>query len=412
MHFIEFILPIKTLVSVDTITQIFNEWDADGDEVLTMKEWTDAMKKPEELNRLPKLQRERVARTIEKAVDDDQNIEWQYWDIEDFVRVLQTPASDPPRGEKMTKSERKAFNAQERRWAPKVIETENADGTVVQKHTTGSVALSKDEFIERYHGTKQWNVSKIRNNPTQAKQERDKLQKKLQKSTAGENSMLSVDELEQIRIRLKQRCTTHNGVDVGQILKRRRWPVDRTVEPDEFGDPIKKKIGYDTMKEACQVIFKTRLGTKEQFAGFWQYLQTEENDKISYLEFEKFVQYKPRRRVARKKSVVSGNAEQIAQFSSGFRPDNNTKKAAFVGGKDTVAQMNPVLLAFRDMLIESSWKEELLKEHFHVFDRDGDGKVFSPVVVAVIQTHCVGHGWVLWLLLMLVVILLQTVLFY
>ena len=110
-----------------------------------------------------------------------------------------------------------------------------------------------------------------------------------------------MEELEQIRIRLKQRCTTHNGIDVGLILKRGRWPVDRTVDPDEDGNPIKLSVTYETMKEACQTIFKNRLGTADQFAGFWDYLQTGKPKEVTYEEFTLFVEYTPKRKVARKK---------------------------------------------------------------------------------------------------------------
>jgi len=360
------LLPTKEPMTVAQITSMFNSWDTDGDEVLTMLEFTTAMKDPKIAGEMPALQLARIMREIEKAEEDDQNIEWQYWDINEFVAVLQTPMSD---GKK--KSKKKSSKKLERRWASKVANEEQADGTIRKKHVKGSVALCKDEFIERYHGTKEWDSAKVRILPSQAKREREKLQKKAKKDT--NHDMLSVDELEQIRIRLRQRCTTHNGVDVGQILKRRRWPVDRSKE-DEDGHPLRVKVDYETLKDACQAAMKSRLGTDKQFAGFWVYLQTEEKDKCTYEEFTRFVVYKPRRKVARKKSVAIGNNEAIANFSKGFRPDSNEKSTAFVG-KETIGKLNPVLVAFREMLVESSWKEELLRDHFRVFDVDGDGSI-------------------------------------
>ena len=360
------LLPTKEPMTVAQITSMFNSWDTDGDEVLTMLEFKTAIKDPKFAGEIPALQLARIMREIEKAKEDGQNIEWQYWDINEFVAVLQTPLSD---GEK--KSKKKSSKKLERRWASKVANEERADGTIRKKHVKGSIALCKDEFIERYHGTKEWDSAKVRILPSQAKREREKLQKKAKKDT--NHDMLSVDELEQIRIRLRQRCTTHNGVDVGQILKRRRWPVDRSKE-DEDGHPLRVKVDYETLKDACQAAMKSRLGTDKQFAGFWVYLQTEEKDKCTYEEFTRFVVYKPRRKVARKKSVAIGNNEAIANFSKGFRPDSNEKSTAFVG-KETIGKLNPVLVAFREMLVESSWKEELLRDHFRVFDVDGDGSI-------------------------------------
>ena len=364
------ILPAKVSITRIELEVLFDLWDTDGDEVLTMKEFQQAMKQPKEVEKLPQLQIARINRVVEKAEEDEQNVEWQYWDKDDFVTVLQTPASSPP--ENMSKKEKKRFKSQQRRWAPKLIKSENADGTITHRHGKGSLALTKDEFIERYHSIKEWTAAQVRVNPSQAKKRRDKLHKQAS-SKSGGNSMLSVEDLEQIRIRLRQKCTTHNGVDVAQILKRRRWPVDRGTL-DEQGNPIKLKVKYETMKDACQSALQSRLGTDEKFAGFWAYLQTEEKEKVSYVEFRRFVEYVSRNRARRKKSIVTGNAEVIANFSQGFRPDNNTKSQAFVGEKN-VAKINPVLVAFRDMLIESSWKEELLRDHFHVFDKDGDGTI-------------------------------------
>ena len=157
-------------ITIEDITKIFEEWDSDGDEVLTMKEWLAAIEKPDEAEKIPKLQIARVNRAAEKAVEDEQNLEWQYWDLGDFIKVLQTPCSYEP--ERMSKAEKKKFNSKERRWAPKVIETEDQEDNTILKHTTGSIAITKDAFIERYHGDEEWNAATVRLMPTQAKKSR------------------------------------------------------------------------------------------------------------------------------------------------------------------------------------------------------------------------------------------------
>ena len=48
--------------------------------------------------------------------------------------------------------------------------------------------------------------------PSDAKQRQLRMRKQMKKQ--GVSSMLSIDKLNQIRLRLKQRCTTHSGVDV------------------------------------------------------------------------------------------------------------------------------------------------------------------------------------------------------
>ena len=82
---------------------------------------------------------------------------------------------------KERKAEKKKFNLQERRWAPKVIETEDQEGNTILKHTTGSIAITKDAFIERYHGVEEWNAATVRLTPTQAKRSRDTQLKKSKK---------------------------------------------------------------------------------------------------------------------------------------------------------------------------------------------------------------------------------------
>ena len=381
-------LPRQTVITRDQLIVAFNAWDTDGDEVLTMKEFqvaTDLASQSE--TTLPRLQMARLQRHMEKAANQGSNLDWQYWDVEEFISICQTPlceitllsdSKDTLKARK--KRERSEAGAHlERRWAPKVEKQAGGDGTYL--HTDGAVAITKDEFIERYHGTKEWEAAKKRVNPKDAKKLRDKMKKK-RAAASGKSKLMSVDDLEQIRIRLRQQCTTHNGIEVGNIMPRRRWPMDRSTNP-----ATRRKVTYEELREACKNMKSQRLATDVQFKGFWEYLQCEENDKCTYEELTRFVSYKPRRKVARKRSVALGVAEQANLFSNGFRPDQNKATAAFgsanLGSKSTLSMatdggrlaINPVLKAFRQMLFEASWKEELLRDHFQVFDKDGDGTI-------------------------------------
>ena len=372
------ILPLKPYVTMDELKSVFNSWDLDGDEVLTAEEIRISIEKGDQENRpstdltLPRLQTARIQRHIEKYKEEHHNLDYQYWDLNDFIEMAQTPLTDARWSNSKTVQKKK----QEKRWAPKTTQFEDDDGNTRLRHTTGSKPLTKDEFIEIYHGLKEWEKAMVKISPSDAKQRQLRMKKQMKKQ--GVSSMLSVDKLNQIRLRLKQRCTTHSGIDVGNVMPRRRWPVDRDAEPDEDGNQPRLPVSYEAMQEALKVILKSRLSTDKQFAGFWEYLATEREDFVTFEEFTRFVTFKPRKKVRKRMSVDMSAAAQSANFSSGFRPDNNSKSSgAFVSKSKAIESkdVNPVFIAFQQHIEEAGWREDLLREHFHVFDKDGDGTI-------------------------------------
>ena len=386
------VLPLKPEITRDALACLFDRWDLDSDGVLTMEEIRKALEEqakvqakkaeaqqaPEAVDdanndiSLPRLQTARLRRHFERNQDEHMNLDYHYWDLDEFIEMTQTPLTS----EKW--SSKKSMKKSQKRWAPKLVEFEDDEGNTRYRHTSGSKPLSKDAFIEMYHGTEEWDKAMVKISPSDAKKRQ--LRMKRQMKTQGVSSMLSVEKLNQIRLRLKQRCTTHRGLDVGNVMPRKRWPVDRDAEPDAEGNQPRLPVTYEKLKDAMNKVSSgsTRLNTDKEFAGFWEYLQTKSGDCVTYEEFTQFVQYKPRNAVRKRKSVDMSAAAQASNFSSGFRPDNNDKSTgAFVSKSKTLESkdVNPVFLTFQRLVTEADFTGALLKEHFNVFDKDGDGTI-------------------------------------
>lgn len=187
--------------------------------------------------------------------------------------------------------------------------------------------------------------------------------------------LLPADRLEQLRLRMKQKCKNIKGdIDPGRILRNGRWPKDR--------DGDYRPVTQQKLKANMRVHFNNYVGTEDTFRGFWLYLRTDDDKVVCWHEMDRFLSYTPRRRVVRQKSVMVSSAEHMKNFSSTFRPDNNSsKEGAFVHDVESRAkgrvQNRTKLLyqKFHKALLKADWSEEGMVELFKSFDTDDSGHV-------------------------------------
>ena len=123
---------------------------------------------------------------------------------------------------------------------------------------------------------------------------------------------IDFDAVEQLRLKLKQACTTHKGCEPSKMFDRWDRDKDGELDRDEVHDGLKKLLGKDVLREW------------NMFENFFAYIDTDGNNSIDRDEFAEFVTTKPEVQVIRRKSQQYDSPKQVFEnFSGTFQGDKH-----------------------------------------------------------------------------------------
>ena len=123
---------------------------------------------------------------------------------------------------------------------------------------------------------------------------------------------IDFDAVEQLRLKLKQACTTHKGCEPSKMFDRWDRDKDGELDRDEVHDGLKKLLGKDVLREW------------NMFENFFSYIDTDGNNSIDRDEFAEFVTTKPEVQVIRRKSQQYDSPKQVFEnFHGTFQGDKH-----------------------------------------------------------------------------------------
>ena len=144
-----------------------------------------------------------------------------------------------------------------------------------------------------------------------------------------------MENVEQIRLRLRQMSATHNGTDPTSIFQKMQREEGMTL--DERKE--KKTISKDSLRNALKRIFPSHLQEEGAFEVLWDALRTYDDDTLEFDEFDFFVKYKPKIKVVRRRSMMAPSIASMSRdFLKGFRPANNDASTPGFGKPSTIME--------------------------------------------------------------------------
>ena len=126
------------------------------------------------------------------------------------------------------------------------------------------------------------------------------------------NESINIEAVEQLRLKLKQACTTHKGCEPTKIFDKWDKDKDGELDRDEVFDGLKKLFGRNVLREW------------NMFDNFFAYIDTDGNNSIDRDEFAEFVTHRPQGKVRRKRSLQYDSPKQVFEgFHGTFQGDKH-----------------------------------------------------------------------------------------
>ena len=131
-------------------------------------------------------------------------------------------------------------------------------------------------------------------------------------SSSSSEMNIDFDAVEQLRLKLKQACTTHKGCEPSKIFDKWDKDKDGELDKDEVHNGLKKLLGRDVLREW------------NMFENFFAYIDTDQSGTIDRDEFAEFVTTRPKVRVTRRRSEQYDSPKQVYEgFHGTFQGDKH-----------------------------------------------------------------------------------------
>jgi Ca2+-binding EF-hand superfamily protein len=138
----------------------------------------------------------------------------------------------------------------------------------------------------------------------------------VERGATNNDDILDTDELNQILIKIRQHCYTHNGVDPGQLFD--RWDKDKDGTLD-----------YDEMR---LLMYKVQSTSEHEFEQLFTFIDKDGDDVISKAEFCDFVHTKPEKgTVLRNDDDTTGMTHPDKQRQKFFKGLQKKGRVSVVG---------------------------------------------------------------------------------
>ena len=155
-------------------------------------------------------------------------------------------------------------------------------------------------------------------------------------------SIIDLDAVEQLRLRLRQQCTTFKGLEPKKTFNKWDKNHDQELSRVEVREGMEKMMGADVVSEW------------KMFDHFFDYVDIDNSGVITVDEFDFFVRTKPTRKILRKKT---DKHERPSSFFSSFAKNSGTMSAA--GKKSTKSPGRSPSMKSR------KWSAKKLKQRAH-----------------------------------------------
>ena len=271
-------------------SKLFDKWDKDKDGELDREEVLEGMSKLlgkdvlEEWDMFP---------NFFAYIDTDQN---GTIDRDEFCEFVTTkPEVKVTRRKSQQSNSKQVF--------------ENFSGTFQgDKHKGGQKGFGS--YGDKDKKQKTYYVERTGMEPAYTEKELRDKKKKLNATLEYED--IDFDAVEQLRLKLKRVCTTHNGLEPNKLFN--KWDKDKDGELDreEVLEGMNKLLGKDVLDEW------------DMFQNFFSYIDTDGNGTIDNEEFEEFVRFKPEVKITRRKSdLAESPRETFEKFHGTFQGDKH-----------------------------------------------------------------------------------------